>query len=127
MSADWTEMRQLEGMGFISDAGKPTKDWLDEYTYPNDREIVLHTIREAVRTKTIFQLEHRVRRADGSAGWAYSQAVPLFDDQGEIVEWFGAATDVTARKEAEENYRKLAETLRLQQGYSCRQLCGYSC
>jgi signal transduction histidine kinase len=31
--------------------------------------------------------------------------------KGEIIEWFGAARDVTARKEAQENYRKLAETL----------------
>jgi hypothetical protein len=33
------------------------------------------------------------------------------EEKGEIVEWFGAANDVSARKEAEENYRKLAETL----------------
>jgi signal transduction histidine kinase len=44
-------------------------------------------------------------------GWTYSRAVPLLDVNGEIVEWFGAATDVTARKEAEEKYRKLAQTL----------------
>jgi integrase len=44
-------------------------------------------------------------------GWTYSRAVPLFDAKGEIVEWFGAASDVSSRKEAEENYRKLAETL----------------
>jgi signal transduction histidine kinase len=59
----------------------------------------------------MFLLEHRVRRTDGSIGWAYSRAVPLTDDKGDIIEWFGAASDVTARKEAEESYRKLAKTL----------------
>ena len=36
---------------------------------------------------------------------------PYVNVNGEILEWFGAASDVTARKEAEENFRKLAQTL----------------
>jgi CheY-like chemotaxis protein len=111
MSPDWTEMRLLEGRGLISDTGQPRTDWLEIYIHPNDRELVLRTIREAVRTKNGFQLEHQVRRTDGSVGWTYSRAVPLFDDKGEIIEWFGAASDITGRKDAEEKYRKLAETL----------------
>ena len=59
----------------------------------------------------MFELEHRVRRTDGTLGWTYSRAVPLLNVNGEILEWFGAASDVTARKEAEENFRKLAQTL----------------
>jgi signal transduction histidine kinase/DNA-binding NarL/FixJ family response regulator len=111
MSPDWSEMRQLDGRGFISDTPKPRKDWLDEYIHPDDQPLLLKTIREAVRTKSMFRLEHRVRRTDGTLGWTYSRAVPLMNENGEIIEWFGAASDVTARKEIEENYRKLAETL----------------
>ena len=111
MSPDWSEMRELDGRGFIADTGKPRKDWLNEYIHPEDQPIVLRTIREAVRTKSMFELEHRVRRTDGTLGWTNSRAVPLLDVNGEILEWFGAATDVTARKEAEENFRKLAQTL----------------
>src|ERR1700733_11120579 len=111
MSPDWSEMRELDGRGFIADTGKPRKDWLNEYIHPEDQLIVLRTIREAVRTKSMFDLEHRVRRTDGTLGWTYSRAVPLLNVDGEIEEWFGAASDVTARKEAEENFRKLAQTL----------------
>jgi signal transduction histidine kinase/DNA-binding response OmpR family regulator len=111
MNPDWSEMRQLEGRGFVSDTGRPKTDWLEEYIHANDRELVLRTIREAARTKSMFQLEHRVRRTDGSMGWTYSRAVPLFDNNGEIIEWFGAASDITARKDAEEKYRQLAQTL----------------
>ncbi len=111
MSPDWSEMRELDGRGFIADTGKPRKDWLNEYIHLDDQPLVLRTIREALRTKSMFELEHRVRRTDGSLGWTYSRAVPLLNGKGEILEWFGAATDVTARKEAEENYRKLAQTL----------------
>jgi PAS domain S-box-containing protein len=111
MSPDWSEMRELDGRGFIADTGKPRKDWLNEYIHPEDQPIVLRTIREAVRTKSMFELEHRVRQTDGTLGWTNSRAVPLLNANGEILEWFGAATDVTARKEAEESFRKLAQTL----------------
>jgi PAS domain S-box-containing protein len=111
MSPDWSEMCELDGRGFIADTEKPTKDWLNQYIHPDDQPLILRTIREAVRTKGMFELEHRVRRTDGTLGWTYSRAVPLLNISGEIVEWFGAASDVTARKEAEENFRKLAQTL----------------
>jgi PAS domain S-box-containing protein len=111
MNPDWSEMGQLDGRGFIADTGKPRKDWLNEYIHPDDQPLLLQAIREAVRTRNPFQLEHRVRRADGTLGWTYSRAVPLLNGNGEILEWFGAASDVTARKEAEDNFRKLAQTL----------------
>jgi PAS domain S-box-containing protein len=111
MSPDWSEMRQLDGKGFVSDTAKPRKDWLDEYIHPDDQPLLLKAIRETVRTKKIFQLEHRVRRTDGTLGWTYSRAVPIMNEKGEIIEWFGAASDVTARKEVEDNYRNLADTL----------------
>jgi PAS domain S-box-containing protein len=107
MSPDWSEMRELD----VTDTGKPRKDWLNEYIHPDDQPLVLQAIREAVRTRNPFQLEHRIRRADGTLGWTYSRAVPLLDGNGEILEWFGAASDVTARKEAEDNFRKLAQKL----------------
>src|SRR5580704_17668421 len=111
MSPDWSEMLELDGRGFIADTVKPRKDWVNEYIHPDDQPLILRTIREAVRTKSMFELEHRVRRTDGTLGWTYSWAVPLLNTSGEIQEWFGAASDVTARKEAEENFRRLAQTL----------------
>ncbi len=111
MSADWSQMSQLDGRGFVADIGRPKNDWLNEHIHPDDQPLVLQAIREALRTRTPFQLEHRVRRADGTLGWTYSRAVPLLNGNGEILEWFGAASDVTARKEAEDNFRKLAQTL----------------
>ena len=102
MSPDWSEMRQLDGRGFIADTLKPSDTWSQEYIYPDDQPHVWAVINEAIRTKRIFELEHRVRRVDGTLGWTFSRAIPLFDAQGEIVEWFGASKDVTDRKQAEE-------------------------
>ncbi|MER7279204.1 PAS domain-containing protein [Dactylosporangium sp. NPDC000244] len=47
----------------------------------------------------VFQLQHRVRRPDGTLGWTLSRAVPLLDEDGRIEEWIGTASDVTEARE----------------------------
>lgn len=109
MSPDWSEMRQLEGGGFLSDTAEPSGSWLEQYIHPDDQERVTAAIQAAVRARTVFELEHRVLRADGTLGWTFSRAVPLLDAHGEIIEWIGAASDVTARREAEAALRESEE------------------
>ena len=112
MSPDWKEMRQLHGRHFVADMNEPSRSWLDQYIPAGDQADVLACINEAIRTRSIFEMEHRVVRADGSLGWTWSRAIPLLDAGGRIVEWFGAASNVTERKEAEEAVRASAERLR---------------
>jgi PAS domain S-box-containing protein len=102
MSADWRVMRELDGRGFLKDTNQPITDWQVRNVYTADLEILNHTIQQAIQNKKIFQLEHRVWRADGTPGWTFSRAVPILDDKGEIIEWFGVASDITERKQAEE-------------------------
>lgn len=111
MSPDWSEMRQLDGRGFLSDTDSPSEAWFGSYIHPDDQPHVTAAIQEAIRTKGLFEFEHRVRRADGTLGWAHSRAVPILAADGAIVEWFGTASDVTARREAEEAREKLAGQL----------------
>lgn len=106
MSPDWREMRHLQGREFIPDTESPSRTWLETYIYPDDQPRVLHAINEAIQTKRMFQLEHRVLRVDGTPSWTVSRAVPLLDEHGEIVEWFGTASDITERKQAEEALRE---------------------
>lgn len=116
MSADWTRMLHLRGQEFIADTEEPSQGWLDKYIFPEDQARVMAVIREAIRARGVFELEHRVRRVDGSAGWTLSRAVPILDATGKISEWFGMASDITARKRAEEALRaSLAELERFNQ------------
>jgi len=50
-----------------------------------------------------------VVRVDGALGWTFSRAVPLLDSQGIIIEWLGAAQDITARRLAEEQAHEAYE------------------
>ena len=112
MSPDWSQMLALDGQGFIRDTTSPSGGWLGDYVHPDDQAHVMAAISRSITEKRMFELEHRVRRADGTLGWTLSRAVPLFDAQGNITEWFGAASDVSARKEAEEALRTNEEQLR---------------
>jgi len=101
MSPDWSAMHELHGGDFIANTLEPSHDWLQKYIHPDDQARVLEAIGSAIRNKSLFELEHRVRRVDGTVGWTYSRAVPLLDSAGEIIEWFGEATDISDRKRIE--------------------------
>jgi signal transduction histidine kinase/CheY-like chemotaxis protein len=98
MSPDWKTMFQLDGRNFLKDTGLPLADWQEKYIHPKDRGRVSKAIQEAITNRTMFQLEHQVIRNDGTLGWTFSRAIPIMDDNGEIMEWFGAASDISDRK-----------------------------
>jgi PAS domain S-box-containing protein len=109
MSPDWREMRRLDGAGFIVDTEAPTIDWVETYIPADERPRVRDAIERAIADKELFELEHLVLRADGTVGWTHSRAIPLLDNAGGIVEWFGAASDVTARVKADQSFTRLFE------------------
>jgi PAS domain S-box-containing protein len=112
MSPDWTEMWQLDGQGFISDTAGPKENWIHEYIDPEDQPMVLRAIENAIQTKSIFELEHRVRQVDGTLGWTLSRAIPILDEKRDIVEWLGAAKNITDRKRIEQALRASEAELR---------------
>lgn len=113
MNPDWSEMRGLGGQGFLQDTSRPSRDWMETYIFPDDRPVVQAAIDKAVRDRRLFDLEHRVVRADGSQGWTHSRAAPVLDEQGKVTEWVGFAQDITLRREAEERLRQSEEQYRV--------------
>jgi PAS domain S-box-containing protein len=57
------------------------------------------------------QIEQRVRRADGQYRWLLARSVPLRDEAGKIVNWYGTATDIDDSKRAEASLRQSADEL----------------
>lgn len=109
MGADWQQMLFIKGKDFLATTEDPRTGWTGIYIPEEEKPRVWETIEKAIQTQSIFELEHRVFRLDGSIGWTFSRAVPIKDDDGKIIKWFGVASDITYRKRREENLAFLAE------------------
>ena len=111
MNADWSEMRHLRGKDFVADTDDPSSTWLEKYIHPDDQPRVLAVVNEAICTKSPFEFEHPVIMVDGGLWGTHSRAVPVFGEDGEVVEWFGAARDISERKRHEETQQLLVSEL----------------
>lgn len=111
MSADWREMRPILGAGASADILPAITGWREERVHPDDRDALEAAIALAMGQRQPLRLEHRALLPDGSVRWVLMRAVPLLDDAGEVTEWFGTASDVTERRQAEEQLRQLTLTL----------------
>jgi len=60
----------------------------------------------AVETGLPYEVEHRLRRADGEYRWFVSRGLPLRDASGHIVSWYNLLTDIHVRKQSEESLQQ---------------------
>jgi PAS domain S-box-containing protein len=113
---DFLNQPALDYTGLTLDQAEP--GWPRAF-HPEDKKGMLQKW-SAIRSSGIpGGLEARLRRFDGEYRWFLFRAVPLRDEQGNIVKWYGSATDIEDRKQAEEELRrsesKLVEAQRVSQ------------
>ena len=107
MAPDWSRIRLLRGNEFLPDTDAPGSTWLERFIPPDEQADVLVAVTQAIRTRSMFEREHRVQHRDGTLRWLFYRVIPLFGDQGEISEWFGTASDITERKVTEGKLRSV--------------------
>jgi PAS domain S-box-containing protein len=104
-SNDFSNQRLLEYMG-ISLEQMQGAGWTTPF-HPEDIGEHLDKWRSALATGEPFENEARVRRAaDGEYRWFLIRGLPLRDERGNIVKWYGTMTDIEDWKRAEEALRK---------------------
>jgi len=84
---------------------------LVERIHPEDREGTLEAIEKARKGSGFFDLEHRIRGADGSYLTFHNRGFPLRDEGSDTMHLVGVAEDVTERKRAEEARHLMAHTV----------------
>ena len=112
VSADWTELRELEGRDLPPLSPQPRVTDLSRLLPPEEQARVQEAIRTSLDTQGNFELEHKITLPDRSL-WIRTWAVPLRDSRGDVVEWFGAASDVTLAHRARQELEETAERLQL--------------
>jgi formate hydrogenlyase transcriptional activator len=80
--------------------------------HPDDVPAVAKKWSEIVSSGEPGEVEARLRRFDGSYRWFLCRALPVRDEQGKIVMWYGTDTDIADRKRAEEKLQRSEEELR---------------
>ena len=88
--------RSVELSGIPGDA-----DWKEVY-HPDDLELAEKLWRESLSTGEPYEAEHRARMADGTYRWHLGRRVPMRDEQGKVVRWYGVSYDIEDRKRAEQ-------------------------
>ncbi|MBI4782837.1 MAG: PAS domain S-box protein [Oscillatoriophycideae cyanobacterium NC_groundwater_1537_Pr4_S-0.65um_50_18] len=100
----WSEFtgqsfEQLKGWG-----------WLDAI-HPDDQAHTAEIWLAAFNAKSLYAVEHRLRRHDGQYRYMSVRAVPVLELDGSTREWIGAHTDIHDRKIAEAENQRLVDML----------------
>ncbi|MFB2878860.1 PAS domain S-box protein [Floridanema aerugineum] len=98
---EFTGQRSATGLKF---------GWLD-VVHPDDRQPSGEIFLNANQRREAFQLEYRLRRKDGEYRWAIDAASPWFGEDGEFKGYIGSVIDIHDRKQTEERYRVLFESM----------------
>lgn len=84
--------------------------WIDAL-HPDDRERTAEVWLRAVKSRSFYNTEYRMRRYDGEYRWMAVHGVPVLEADGVIREWVATCADIHDRKEAEEEIRSLNREL----------------
>ncbi len=101
-----TKYTGLSMEGLVSD------DAHRQIFHPDDIAGFWDTRLDALARGTPFELELRVCRKDGQHRWFLMRYNPLYDDNGRVIRWYGAATDIEERKQAEQKTQRENLSLR---------------
>lgn len=103
--------RMIDFLGLdVADADRPGMTRLDAVittvVHPDDAARVRDALAHSLATGERFSLRYRLRRADGAYRWMSSQAEPMHDQEGRIVQWYGLCHDIDDQMRAEEALRQ---------------------
>ncbi len=105
---DYINSKWSEYTGLTLDQSVGT-GWLT-ILHPDDVQSAYEIWLNAVKSGNLYENEYRLQRAsDGAYHWQLALGLPLKDEQGRIVKWFGTCTDIQEQKQLQEERAHLLE------------------
>ncbi|MGB8657169.1 MAG: PAS domain S-box protein [Candidatus Zixiibacteriota bacterium] len=91
--------------------GEPSFADHQKIIHPDDWHVLNNAVRRAITDRLDFDIEFRVIRPDKSIRWMNAKGYASQSDETNLLRIFGTAQDITERKRAEEEIRKLSQYL----------------
>ena len=88
-----TTLKEMEGWGW------------QKVHHPDHVDRVVERIRQSFETGEAWEDTFPLRGRDGTYRWFLSRALPIRNEAGEVIRWFGTNTDITEQIEAEKALR----------------------
>jgi len=95
--------------GFDPERGVPSFEELVQRIHPEDRAPAMQEFESPSRAGTDFDAHFRIVHPDGTTKYVYGTGHPVFNESGDLVEFFGTVIDITERKRAEEERERLRQ------------------
>ncbi len=84
--------------------------WNDMF-HPEDRDEAWALWRRSLETGEPYQIEYRLRHHSGQYRWTLGRALPIRDEDGQILRWIGTCTDIHESREAADERELVAQEL----------------
>ncbi|MCE5184786.1 MAG: PAS domain S-box protein [Planctomycetaceae bacterium] len=107
----WLNKRAYEytGAAFQSIAGSAWTQWV----HPSQLKALLEKTNECLRTGDVCDDTLLIRGRDGAYRWFLCRAIPIQDEAGRVIRWFGTATDIHDLKQTQQDLQESEEKFRL--------------
>jgi PAS domain S-box-containing protein len=108
----------VHGPGCVAVTGYAPEDYAADLglwyrmVYEPDRDMVIEQSTKLLAGETVPPLEHRILHRDGSLRWVRNTRVPRYDLQQRLIAYDGLITDITERKQVEEELQQTNDLLR---------------
>ncbi len=106
---DYYNARWYEFTG-VAEGSTDGEGW-NAIFHPEDQPRAWEVWRHSLETGELYEIEYRLRRHDGVYRWTLGRAVPLRNEAGEIIRWFGTCTDIDDLKRIEQGQALLSQEL----------------
>ena len=97
-----------QGADFMGGSREAVYEWnWVEVVHPEDRDRIVAAWTDSIRSGAPFDVQYRLRRADGEWRWQDVHALPWRGPDGQVAKWVGTATDIEDHKRVEAQLRKI--------------------
>src|SRR5215469_759045 len=114
------EFLNRQTLEYFGKSNEDLKNWaLRDAVHPDDLPRIIQARIKSIEEGTIYDVEHRCRRADGVYRWFQVRGIPVRDAEDTITAWYLLLTDIDDLKSAEREFKRseafLAEGQRISQ------------